>query len=132
MHKQKSMLTKLQMLDWCIQPLSKALMLQFPGQGTELLLKNGVYVHKEVLPEIGKHVVCKVVKLTPSAANLVVTHIDGEKCHVEYRALLRAQDVQMSIAEGQFLWDKIEKDSVLDAKIVSYGDLNGMFVSLSS
>lgn len=106
-------------------------MLQFPGQGTELLLKDSIPVYREALPEIGKSVVCKVVKLTPSVANLVVTHIDGKKCHVEYKALLRAQDIQISVAEGQFLWDKVEKDSTLNAKIVSYGDANGMFVSLN-
>lgn len=108
-----------------------ALMLQFPGEGTALLLRDGVPVYREVLPEIGNLVVCKVVKLVPNVANLLVTHIEGEKCNVEYKALLRAQDVQICVAEGQFLWDKIEKDATINAKIVSYGDTNGMFVSLN-
>lgn len=106
-------------------------MLQFPGQGTALLSRDGIPVYKEALPEIGKLVICKVVKLTPNIANLVVTHIEGEKCSVEYKALLRAQDIQVSVAEGQFLWDKVEKDATINAKVVSYGDSNGMFVSIN-
>lgn len=104
-------------------------MLSFPGQNTDFLCREGTPLYREPLPEIGKAVTCKVVRVTPTAANLVITHVNGEKCSVEYKAVLRSLDLQVNIAENQFVWDVVEQGAVVDAKIVSYGDANGMYVS---
>ena len=73
---------------------------------------------------------CRVAKVTPTTAYLLITHIDGKKRSIEYRALLRASDLGVNILESQFVWDRVEQNTAVEAKVVSYGDAKGIYVCL--
>lgn len=105
-------------------------MLEFPGENTDVLLKDKKSIFREPLPEIGNIVGCKVIKVTPTVAYLVVTHIEGEKCSVGYKAVIRPHDIGVNILENQFVWDKIKQNDTVVARIISYGDSSGMYVCL--
>ncbi|KAM0687361.1 exosome 3'-_5 exonuclease subunit ski4 (Csl4) [Conglomerata obtusa] len=107
-------------------------MFQFPGEGTNILLKDGKPLFLQPIPKIGSIVTCRVHKALPYQLHLFITDIESCKSSIEYKAVLRLQDYRADIAENTFLDDNFRIGDVFDAIIVSFGDNYGCYVSTIS
>ena len=105
-------------------------MIKFPSHDNQHLIINNI-IDYEPIPLIGKSVICKVAKITPVAAFLLVTHIENKKVSLEYKVNLRLSDLQLNILENQYIWDKLMIENLVEGIITSYGDSNGMNIMVT-
>lgn len=105
--------------------------LEFPGQDTFLLKKDGIPVYEEPMLKIGEIATCRVIKSTPYQLNLLITHVNNKKTSIEYKSVLRLQDYSACV-ENVYLDDFYKRGDIFDALIISFGDVCGCFVSTMS
>lgn len=105
-------------------------MLELPSKNNFHLQYNKIIKYHEPTPQIGNTCTCKVVKVSPVHAALLVLKIEDQTPSITYKAILRAPDLQLNIMENQFVWDVMKINSIVEVVIVGYGDNNGMNVVL--
>ncbi|KAK1348839.1 hypothetical protein CWI38_0201p0070 [Hamiltosporidium tvaerminnensis] len=104
-------------------------MLTFPGEDTNILLKNGLPIFNLPMPFIGANVTCKIYKVTPFQASARITHIEDQKCYITYRGVFRSLDILANTAEDIYVTDVLKSGQILKALIISYGENNGLILS---
>lgn len=79
---------------------------------------------------IGKKVSCIVKNATPVFLDLQITHIDGEKVAIEYKATHKPQFVNQDI-DSKFLDEEFKRGDVFEGIIESMNDHYGVLISRS-
>lgn len=83
---------------------------------------------KEPTVAIGSWTRCKINKVWPTHLELQVTHINGEKVTVPYRAVHKLDHINQD-TDSFFLNNVYSCGSIFEGKIVSYGDNFGLVIS---
>ncbi|KCZ80390.1 hypothetical protein H312_02216 [Anncaliia algerae PRA339] len=91
-------------------------------------LQSCIKKYYEPKPTIGKNCTIKILRVTPTCANSVITHIEGIKPSINYFAYTRASDLEINVIEEKFVWDILKEDESLNAKIIGYNNEQMIFV----
>ncbi|KAH9411602.1 hypothetical protein HK407_04g07070 [Ordospora pajunii] len=102
-----------------------ALMINLPGDQTDILLHNGSPFVQIGLPEIGCKATARIVRVSFTQVVLRIFEVDGKRCSLEYRAVFRPAEFDPE----EYLCNRFAVGSVVSCVVISYGDC-GVFVSM--
>jgi exosome complex component CSL4 len=82
-----------------------------------------------VLPDVGRAVTARVVRVTPRAAHVEILVCDGAPLTDLFKGTIRQQDVRQAEVDKVEIYDCFRPGDVVAAEVISLGDRHSYFLS---
>ncbi|KAK3296889.1 uncharacterized protein B0H64DRAFT_112966 [Chaetomium fimeti] len=84
---------------------------------------------REVLPEVGNVVLCRVVRITPRQAVVAILVCGDSVLEAEWQGLIRVQDVRATEKDRVRIYESFRPGDVVRAEVISLGDQANYYLS---
>ncbi|KAL2162629.1 hypothetical protein VTH06DRAFT_6465 [Thermothelomyces fergusii] len=97
------------------------------GGGTEG--EGGRKMKREVLPEVGNVVLCRVLRITPRQAVVAILVCGDTVLDAEWQGLIRVQDVRATEKDRVKIYESFRPGDIVRAEVISLGDQTNYYLS---
>ncbi|KAI1390978.1 uncharacterized protein F4822DRAFT_168424 [Hypoxylon trugodes] len=97
--------------------------------GTE---EGGKDKKREVLPEVGNTVLCRVTRITPKQAAVAILVVGDTVLEAEWQGLIRVQDVRATEKDRVKIYESFRPGDIVRAQVISLGDQANYYLSTAS
>ncbi|KAL2136387.1 hypothetical protein VTI74DRAFT_4031 [Chaetomium olivicolor] len=84
---------------------------------------------REVLPEVGNVVLCRVIRITPRQAVVAILVCGDTVLDAEWQGLIRVQDVRATEKDRVKIYESFRPGDVVRAEVISLGDQANYYLS---
>ncbi|TDZ17764.1 Exosome complex component CSL4 [Colletotrichum sidae] len=93
---------------------------------------NGSSKKREVLPDVGNVVLCRVVRLMPKQAIVTIQQVGETVLQTEWQGVIRSQDVRATEKDKVKIYESFKPGDVVRAQVISLGDQANYYLSTAS
>ncbi|KAK6951849.1 hypothetical protein Daesc_006374 [Daldinia eschscholtzii] len=94
--------------------------------------RSGVSEKREVLPEVGNVVLCRVTRITPRHASVAILVVGDTVLEAEWQGLVRVQDVRATEKDRVKIYESFRPGDIVRAQVISLGDQANYYLSTAS
>ncbi|KAI1648138.1 uncharacterized protein F4817DRAFT_73926 [Daldinia loculata] len=94
--------------------------------------RSGVSEKREVLPEVGNVVLCRVTRITPKHASVAILVVGDTVLEAEWQGLVRVQDVRATEKDRVKIYESFRPGDIVRAQVISLGDQANYYLSTAS
>ncbi|KAI0166851.1 hypothetical protein GGR52DRAFT_77238 [Hypoxylon sp. FL1284] len=87
---------------------------------------------REVLPEVGNTVLCRVTRITPRHASVAILVVGDSVLEAEWQGLVRVQDVRATEKDRVKIYESFRPGDIVRAQVISLGDQANYYLSTAS
>ncbi|KAI1098334.1 hypothetical protein F4804DRAFT_346431 [Jackrogersella minutella] len=87
---------------------------------------------REVLPEVGNAVLCRVTRITPRHANVAILIVGETVLEAEWQGMIRVQDVRATEKDRVKIYESFRPGDIVRAQVISLGDQANYYLSTAS
>lgn len=80
---------------------------------------GGVVEKREVLPEVGNTVLCRVTRITPRHASVAILVVGDTVLEAEWQGMVRVQDVRATEKDKVKIYESFRPGDIVRAQVVS-------------
>ncbi|KAH8887395.1 hypothetical protein GQ53DRAFT_784343 [Thozetella sp. PMI_491] len=91
--------------------------------------RSGVSEKREVLPEVGNVVLCRVLRITPRQAVVAILVCGDTVLDAEWQGLIRTQDVRATEKDKVKIYESFRPGDIVRAEVISLGDQANYYLS---
>ncbi|KAK0752013.1 putative exosome 3 [Schizothecium vesticola] len=91
--------------------------------------RSGVSEKREVLPEVGNTVLCRVVRITPRQAVVAILICGDTVLDAEWQGIIRVQDVRATEKDRVKIYESFRPGDIVRAEVISLGDQANYYLS---
>ncbi|KAI1215108.1 uncharacterized protein F4807DRAFT_455558 [Annulohypoxylon truncatum] len=102
------------------------------GKATISVSRSGVAEKREVLPEVGNAVLCRVTRITPKHANVAILVVGDTVLEAEWAGMIRVQDVRATEKDRVKIYESFRPGDIVRAQVISLGDQANYYLSTAS
>ncbi|KAL2142061.1 hypothetical protein VTI28DRAFT_1574 [Corynascus sepedonium] len=84
---------------------------------------------REVLPEVGNTVLCRVLRITPRQAVVAILVCGDTVLDAEWQGLIRVQDVRATEKDRVRIYESFRPGDIVRAEVISLGDQTNYYLS---
>ncbi|EGO60398.1 hypothetical protein NEUTE1DRAFT_119585 [Neurospora tetrasperma FGSC 2508] len=84
---------------------------------------------REVLPEVGNIVLCRVIRIMPRQAVVAILICGDTVLEAEWQGLIRVQDVRATEKDRVKIYDSFRPGDIVRAEVISLGDQASYYLS---
>ncbi|KAK4189621.1 hypothetical protein QBC35DRAFT_513886 [Podospora australis] len=84
---------------------------------------------REVLPEVGNVVLCRVIRITPRQAVVAILVCGDTVLDAEWQGLIRVQDVRATEKDRVKIYESFRPGDIVRAEVISLGDQANYYLS---
>jgi exosome complex component CSL4 len=84
-----------------------------------VLVDSGRRKRREVLPEVGNVVLCRVIRITPRQAVVAILVCGDTVLEAEWQGLIRVQDVRATEKDRVKIYESFRPGDIVRAEVVS-------------
>ncbi|CAP73740.1 uncharacterized protein PODANS_2_11000 [Podospora anserina S mat+] len=84
---------------------------------------------REVLPEVGNVVLCRVIRITPRQAVVSILVCGDTVLDAEWQGLIRVQDVRATEKDRVKIYESFRPGDIVRAEVISLGDQANYYLS---
>ncbi|KAI1375196.1 hypothetical protein F4677DRAFT_143767 [Hypoxylon crocopeplum] len=92
----------------------------------------GIAEKREVLPEVGNTVLCRVTRITPKHASAAILVVGDTVLEAEWQGLIRVQDVRATEKDRVKIYESFRPGDIVRAQVISLGDQANYYLSTAS
>ena len=85
---------------------------------------------REVLPEVGKTVLCRVMRITPRQAVVAILVVNDSVLDGEWQGVIRSQDVRATEKDKVKIYDSFRPGDIVRAQVVSVARVVSIYFSV--
>lgn len=89
------------------------------AKATISVSRSGVAEKREVLPEVGNAVLCRVTRITPRHANVAILVVGDTVLEAEWAGMIRVQDVRATEKDRVKIYESFRPGDIVRAQVVS-------------
>ncbi|KAI0119346.1 hypothetical protein F4814DRAFT_236431 [Daldinia grandis] len=94
--------------------------------------RSGVSEKREVLPEVGNVVLCRVTRITPKHASVAILVVGDTVLEAEWQGLVRVQDVRATEKDRVKIYESFRPGDIVRAQVISLGDQANYYLSTAN
>lgn len=94
--------------------------------------RAGVAVKREVLPEVGNVVLCRVTRIQPRQATVAILVVGDAVLEAEWQGVIRVQDVRATEKDRVKIYESFRPGDIVRAQVISLGDQANYYLSTAS
>ncbi|KAI1415225.1 hypothetical protein F5Y13DRAFT_156999 [Hypoxylon sp. FL1857] len=94
--------------------------------------RSGLAEKREVLPEVGNVVLCRVTRITPRHATVAILVVGDTVLEAEWAGLIRVQDVRATEKDRVKIYESFRPGDIVRAQVISLGDQANYYLSTAS
>ncbi|KAI0840029.1 hypothetical protein F5Y06DRAFT_246254 [Hypoxylon sp. FL0890] len=102
------------------------------GLPTISVSRSGLAEKREVLPEVGNTVLCRVTRITPRHATVAILVVGDTVLEGEWAGLIRVQDVRATEKDRVKIYESFRPGDIVRAQVISLGDQANYYLSTAS
>ncbi|KAI0881055.1 uncharacterized protein GGS22DRAFT_75095 [Annulohypoxylon maeteangense] len=102
------------------------------SKATISVSRSGVAEKREVLPEVGNAVLCRVTRITPRHANVAILVVGDTVLEAEWAGMIRVQDVRATEKDRVKIYESFRPGDIVRAQVISLGDQANYYLSTAS
>ncbi|KAI1449941.1 hypothetical protein F5Y02DRAFT_413621 [Annulohypoxylon stygium] len=102
------------------------------AKATISVSRSGVAEKREVLPEVGNAVLCRVTRITPRHANVAILVVGDTVLEAEWAGMIRVQDVRATEKDRVKIYESFRPGDIVRAQVISLGDQANYYLSTAS
>ncbi|OTB07776.1 hypothetical protein M426DRAFT_53191 [Hypoxylon sp. CI-4A] len=87
---------------------------------------------REVLPEVGNTVLCRVTRITPRHATAAILVVGDTVLEAEWQGMIRVQDVRATEKDRVKIYESFRPGDIVRAQVISLGDQANYYLSTAS
>ncbi|KAF9881053.1 hypothetical protein CkaCkLH20_01203 [Colletotrichum karsti] len=87
---------------------------------------------REVLPDVGNVVLCRVVRLMPKQAIVTIQQVGDTVLQTEWQGVIRSQDVRATEKDKVKIYESFKPGDIVRAQVISLGDQANYYLSTAS
>ncbi|KAI1765973.1 hypothetical protein GGR53DRAFT_243399 [Hypoxylon sp. FL1150] len=87
---------------------------------------------REVLPEVGNTVLCRVTRITPRHASVAILVVGDTVLEAEWQGMVRVQDVRATEKDRVKIYESFRPGDIVRAQVISLGDQANYYLSTAS
>ncbi|KAI1776344.1 hypothetical protein F4818DRAFT_378028 [Hypoxylon cercidicola] len=87
---------------------------------------------REVLPEVGNTVLCRVTRIAPKHASVAILVVGDTVLEAEWQGLVRVQDVRATEKDRVKIYESFRPGDIVRAQVISLGDQANYYLSTAS
>ncbi|KAI2643145.1 hypothetical protein GGS21DRAFT_857 [Xylaria nigripes] len=87
---------------------------------------------REVLPEVGNIVLCRVTRITPREATVAILVVGDAVLSAQWQGVVRVQDVRATEKDRVKLYESFRPGDIVRAQVISLGDQANYYLSTAS
>ncbi|KAI1433371.1 hypothetical protein GGR50DRAFT_669386 [Xylaria sp. CBS 124048] len=87
---------------------------------------------REVLPEVGNVVLCRVTRITPREATVAILVVEDAVLSAQWQGVVRVQDVRATEKDKVKLYESFRPGDIVRAQVISLGDQANYYLSTAS
>ncbi|ETS79599.1 hypothetical protein PFICI_09452 [Pestalotiopsis fici W106-1] len=113
--------------------LTKIEALQTPATlPTISVSRSGISEKREVLPEVGNIVLCRVTRIQPRQATVAILVVGETVLEAEWQGVIRSQDVRATEKDKVKIYESFRPGDIVRAQVISLGDQANYYLSTAS
>ncbi|KAI1853638.1 hypothetical protein JX265_004030 [Neoarthrinium moseri] len=113
--------------------LTKISALQTPATlPTISVSRTGISERREVLPEVGNTVLCRVTRIQPRQATVAILVVGETVLEAEWQGVIRVQDVRATEKDRVKIYESFRPGDIVRAHVISLGDQANYYLSTAS
>ncbi|XXG99761.1 hypothetical protein Hte_006102 [Hypoxylon texense] len=93
---------------------------------------GGATEKREVLPEVGNTVLCRVTRITPRHASVAILVVGDTVLEAEWQGIVRVQDVRATEKDRVKIYESFRPGDIVRAQVISLGDQANYYLSTAS
>jgi len=94
--------------------------------------RRGASKKREVLPDVGNVVLCRVVRLMPKQAIVTIQQVGDTVLQTEWQGVIRSQDVRATEKDKVKIYESFKPGDVVRAQVISLGDQANYYLSTAA
>ncbi|KAI2470861.1 hypothetical protein F4781DRAFT_160144 [Annulohypoxylon bovei var. microspora] len=102
------------------------------GRATISISRSGAAEKREVLPEVGNAVLCRVTRITPRHASVAILVVGDTVLEAEWQGMIRVQDVRATEKDRVKIYESFRPGDIVRAQVISLGDQANYYLSTAS
>ncbi|KAF6841717.1 exosomal core protein csl4 [Colletotrichum plurivorum] len=87
---------------------------------------------RELLPDVGNVVLCRVVRLMPKQAIVTIQQVGDTVLQTEWQGVIRSQDVRATEKDKVKIYESFKPGDIVRAQVISLGDQANYYLSTAS
>ncbi|ORY71203.1 uncharacterized protein BCR38DRAFT_479722 [Pseudomassariella vexata] len=94
--------------------------------------RSGISEKREVLPEVGNVVLCRVTRIQPRQATVAILVVGETVLVAEWQGVIRVQDVRATEKDRVKIYESFRPGDIVRAEVISLGDQANYYLSTAS
>ncbi|KAK5656326.1 hypothetical protein OQA88_4706 [Cercophora sp. LCS_1] len=91
--------------------------------------RSGISEKREVLPEVGNVVLCRVIRISPRQAVVAILICGDTVLEAEWQGVIRVQDVRATEKDRVKIYESFRPGDIVRAEVISLGDQTNYYLS---
>ncbi|KAI1352167.1 hypothetical protein F5Y01DRAFT_100878 [Xylaria sp. FL0043] len=87
---------------------------------------------REVLPEVGNIVLCRVTRITPREATVAILIVGDTVLSAQWQGVVRVQDVRATEKDRVKIYESFRPGDIVRAQVISLGDQANYYLSTAN
>ncbi|KAI0552140.1 hypothetical protein F4679DRAFT_536047 [Xylaria curta] len=87
---------------------------------------------REVLPEVGDVVLCRVTRITPREATMAILIVGDAVLSAQWQGVVRVQDVRATEKDRVKIYESFRPGDIVRAQVISLGDQANYYLSTAN
>ncbi|KAI1153516.1 hypothetical protein F4825DRAFT_252117 [Nemania diffusa] len=87
---------------------------------------------REVLPEVGNVVLCRVTRITPREATVAILVVGDAVLSAQWQGVVRVQDVRATEKDRVRIYESFRPGDIVRAQVISLGDQANYYLSTAT
>ncbi|KAI0977046.1 hypothetical protein F4678DRAFT_411630 [Xylaria arbuscula] len=87
---------------------------------------------REVLPEVGNIVLCRVTRITPREATVAILIVGDAVLSAQWQGVVRVQDVRATEKDRVKIYESFRPGDIVRAQVISLGDQANYYLSTAN
>lgn len=114
-------------------PAEKGRVAVLPPTLANTIAETGVQgKRREIMPEVGSTVLCKVTRITPRQASVAILVVGETVLEGEWAGVIRVQDVRATEKDRVKVGESFRPGDIVRASVISLGDQSSYYLSTAS
>lgn len=94
--------------------------------------RSAISEKREVLPEVGNVVLCRVTRISPRQANVAILVVGDTVLEAEWQGVIRVQDVRATEKDRVKIYESFRPGDIVRAQVISLGDQANYYLMTAS
>ncbi|KAI1255981.1 hypothetical protein MGN70_002141 [Eutypa lata] len=94
--------------------------------------RSGLSEKREVLPEVGNVVLCRVTRISPRQATVAILVVGDTVLEGEWQGIIRVQDVRATEKDRVKIYESFRPGDIVRAQVISLGDQANYYLATAS